>query len=63
MDDVNLHIDELVMEHPAAAPDQHAFGVLRHLLVDQLSAPVTAEIRRAVSAALDAGSGNGLTHS
>ena len=56
MDDVNLHIDELVIDHPMAMPAQHALGVLRHPLADRLGVPVIAEIRRAVSAALDAGS-------
>jgi hypothetical protein len=56
VDDVNLHIDELVIDHPVAAPAQHAFDALRHPVVDRLGVPVIAEIRRAVSAALDAGS-------
>lgn len=58
MDDMNIHIDELVLEHPATMSDRHAPADPRHPLAGQLSAPVIAEIRRAVSAALDAGSGS-----
>ncbi len=58
MDDVNIHIDELVLEHPAAMSDRHAPAGPQHPPADRLSAPVIAEIRRAVSAALDAGSGS-----
>jgi hypothetical protein len=55
MDDVTIHIDELIVEHPAGTPDQHIPGALRQLPADRLGGPVIAEIRRAVSAALDAG--------
>jgi hypothetical protein len=54
MADVNLHIEELVMQHPEAMSDQHALDALERPLADRLSAPVIAEIRRAVSAAVDA---------
>jgi hypothetical protein len=55
VDDVNLHIDELVIDHPVATPAQPASDALRHPLVDRLGVPIIAEIHRAVSAALDAG--------
>jgi hypothetical protein len=55
MDEVNIHIDELAMEHPAVASDQYILDALRRPLADRLGVPVAAEIRRAVSAALDAG--------
>jgi hypothetical protein len=55
MDDVSIHIDELIMEHPAVTSDHHIPDALRQPLADRLGVPVIAEIRRAVSAALDAG--------
>jgi hypothetical protein len=56
LDDVNLHIDELVIDHPAATSAHHALDALPQPLVDRLGVPMIAEIRRAVSAALQAGS-------
>jgi hypothetical protein len=56
MDDVNIHIDELVIDHRVAMPAQHAFDAQRNPLFDRLGMPVITEIRRAVSAALNAGS-------
>jgi hypothetical protein len=56
MDDVNIDIDELVLEHPTVASDQRIPDFLEPLRAGRLGAPVIAEIRRAVSAALGAGS-------
>lgn len=56
MDDVNIHIDELIMEHPAVTSDERTLDALQQVPADRLGVPVIAEIRRAVSAALDAGS-------
>ncbi len=52
MDDVNIHIDELVMEHPAVTSGPRAPDAMQQLLADRLGGPVTAEIRRAIGAAL-----------
>jgi hypothetical protein len=54
VEDVNIHIDELIMEHPAIPPDQHLLDALHEPLAEPVGTPVAAEIRRAVSAALDA---------
>ena len=56
MDDVNIHIDELVIDHRGATPARHALDTTRNPLADRLGTPVITEIRRVVSAALDAGS-------
>jgi hypothetical protein len=56
VDDVNIHIEELAMEHPADGHDPRDMDVRLLPPADQLSIPVAAEIRRAVSAALSSGS-------
>jgi hypothetical protein len=56
MDGVNIQIEELGMEHPAAGSDPRGMDLRLPPPVDQLSMPVVAEIRRAVSAALNSGS-------
>lgn len=60
MDDVNIYIDELIMEHPAVTSDERTLDALQQVPADRLGVPVIAEIRRAINAALGRG-GKGLS--
>jgi hypothetical protein len=55
MDEVNIQIEELVLEHLAAGSDPRGNDAWLPS-ADRLGRPVTAEIRRAVSAAINSGS-------
>ena len=52
MDNVNIYIDDLLIDHLGATSDRRAVEAVQSPVGDHLAVPVIAEIRRAVSAAL-----------